>query len=112
MQIKFLENGDVNEFLGSIPKKAREKFFKSMKKTEQGISGEWFKKMAGTKNIWEFRVQHMKMWYRIFAFLYKSKEGLKLILCTSGITKSQNKTPKKDIDRAERIKREYLDSLE
>lgn len=111
-KVEFTDNGDVDSFLGSIPEKAKNKFLICMKKTEQGISGAWFKKMPGTKGLWEFRIQHMKMWYRIFAFLHKSTEGIKLVLCTNGITKDQNKTPKKDIVRAERIKKEYLDSLE
>jgi hypothetical protein len=73
-----------------------------------GIRGEWFKKMAGTNGIWEFRTLHNKTHYRLFAFWHKTAEKQSLIICTNGLVKKTDKTPPGEIERAERIKQAYL----
>jgi hypothetical protein len=79
-----------------------------MDKTKAGLRGEWFKKMSGTDDIWEFRTLFNKTYYRVFAFWHRSGNKETLIVCTNGLVKKTDKTPAEEIERAERIKREYL----
>lgn len=62
----------------------------------------YFSKMPGTDEIWECRIRFGGNIYRIFAFI----EGKEVIL-THGIVKKDQKTPKKEIEQAEKIRREY-----
>jgi len=65
-----------------------------------------FKKLKGS-NIWEFRVRYATTQYRLFAFWDTDKKSL--VVCTHGILKKTQKTPKKEIDKAEQIRKKYLE---
>jgi phage-related protein len=103
LKITFLE--EAIEFLDQLDDKSRKKIFADIRKTEMGLRGEWFRKMPGTDDIWEFRTLFNKTYYRLFAFYDKKTRGL--IVCTNGITKKTDKTPQNEIDKAEAIKRLY-----
>jgi phage-related protein len=64
--------------------------------------------MPGTEDIWEFRTLFNKSYYRVFAFWLKETGKATLIVCTNGLLKKTDKTPPGDIERAERIRRNYL----
>ena len=53
--------------------------------------------------IWEFRTLYNKTAYRLFAFWDKDKETL--VIATHGIIKKTQKTPSKEIEKAEAIKK-------
>ncbi|EOR95615.1 hypothetical protein ADIARSV_1221 [Arcticibacter svalbardensis MN12-7] len=94
---------DVTDFLSELEESAENKFMKAFDKVEKGvIREEYFKKLSNTDGIWEFRIQDKGKWYRILAFF----AGGKIILTTHGFQKKGNKTPKKEIDIAERIKKD------
>jgi len=106
IEIDYLE--EAEKFLDSLDNKARQKVFSDINKTRHGLRGEWFKKMPGTDNIWEFRTLYNKTYYRLFAFWHKTGNKETLIVCTNGLIKKMDKTPPGEIERAERIKRDYL----
>ena len=56
--------------------------------------------------IWEFRTLYNKTAYRLFAFWDKEKETL--VIATHGIIKKTQKTPSKEIAKAETIRKEYF----
>ena len=64
-------------------------------------------KLEGTE-IWEFRTLFNKVKYRLFAFWDTEEETL--VIATHGIIKKTQKTPAKEIAKAERIRQEYFKS--
>ncbi|WP_260393286.1 type II toxin-antitoxin system RelE/ParE family toxin [Riemerella anatipestifer] len=71
--------------------------------TVEKIPTEYFKHMEGTDGLYEIRVQFGNDIFRIFCFF---DEG-KLIVLTNGFQKKTQKTPKKEIEKALKIKKEY-----
>jgi phage-related protein len=67
------------------------------------ISETYFKHVENTNGLYEIRVQSANDIYRIFCFF---DEG-KLIIVANGFQKKDQKTPKKEIERALRIKNDY-----
>ena len=71
--------------------------------TVEKIPTEYFKHMEGTDGLYEIRVQFGNDIFRIFCFF---DEG-KLVVLTNGFQKKTQKTPKKEIEKALKIKEEY-----
>jgi phage-related protein len=63
----------------------------------------YLKHLENTKGLYEIRVQQGKNNYRIFCFFEKEK----LIVATTGFYKKTQKTPKKELQLALRIKEQY-----
>jgi len=99
---------EAEDYFLNLNDKIQAKFLKSFDKTESGIKGPWFEKLTSKESIFEFRERDQDKFYRIFAFWNNDSETKTLILCTHGLDKKNNKTPKSDIDRAIKIKEEYL----
>jgi len=55
-------------------------------------------------NIWECRIRLGPDAYRIFCFF----DGRSVVVLTHGIIKKTQKTPQREIDRAEAYRRDYL----
>jgi hypothetical protein len=66
-----------------------------------------FKKL--TDEIWEFRTKYNGLQYRLFAFWDKTQKSETLIISTHGIVKKVDKVPKAEIEKAERIRKEYFE---
>lgn len=64
-----------------------------------------FKKLAGT-DIWEFRVLHSGIAYRLLSFW--DTESNSLVIVTHGFSKKTQKTPANEIAKAERYKQTYF----
>ena len=94
----------VEKFLNSLSGKVAKKITWVLQLIEDldVVPKTYFSKMSGTEGIWECRIQLGSNIYRIFAFI----DGKEVIL-THGIVKKGQKTPKKEIQQAEKIKREY-----
>lgn len=93
------------EFLESLDNKAREKVAYNITKAMLVVDKELFKKMTGT-DIWEFRTLHRGISYRLLAFW--DTDGETLVVATHGFAKKTQRTPRKEIDKAERIREEYF----
>src|ERR1035438_2655239 len=94
---------EATEFIHRMDEKTREKVFFNIKKTRLGLTGEWFRKMPGTNEIWEFRTLFNKQYIRLFAFWDKRHKEQTLIICTHGLLKTTAKTPKSEIEHAEQL---------
>ena len=70
--------------------------------------GPWFEKLNSKDGIYEFRERDQEKFYRIFAFWHGDSESKTLIICTHGLDKKSNKTPKSEIEKAIRIKELFL----
>jgi len=65
----------------------------------------YFKYLTNTDGIYEIRVEFESNTYRFFSFF---DEG-KLIITINGFQKKTKKIPKSEIEKAQRIKKQYLD---
>lgn len=105
-QFKIILLDEASEFLDSLSEKAYLKVMYNAKKVAGGvIDKELFKKLEGT-DIWEFRTLYNGLCYRLFAFWDTENEVL--VVATHGIIKKSQKTPAKEIRKAEKIRIEYL----
>jgi phage-related protein len=71
--------------------------------TQQQIPTDYFEHMTGTEGLYEIRVKQGSDIFRIFCFF---DEG-KLIVLANGFQKKTQKTPKSEIEKALKIKKEY-----
>ena len=94
------------EFLENLDDKVREKIYYNMKKTQFVNDNELFKKLNDF--IWEFRTLYNSTSYRLFSFWDKINDKETLVVATHGILKKTQKTPPKEIKKAEEIRNQYL----
>ena len=93
-------------FIESLPKSAGDKILSIIHRIECGErNATIFSKLEGTE-IWEFRSLYNKTKDRIFAFWDTQRDTL--VIATHGIVKKTQKTPSKEIAKAERIRQEYF----
>lgn len=93
-------------FIESLPKSAGDKLLGIVHRIEGGeVNSVIFSKLEGTE-IWEFRTLYNKVKYRLFAFWDTQTDTL--VIATHGIIKKTQKTPKKEIAKAEKIRQEYF----
>ena len=104
-KVEFLP--EAVEFMDSLNQKAQQKIYYNIKKAQLTNDPELFKKL--NDNIWEFRTLYNKSHFRIFAFWDKSKGQQTLVLSTHGLIKKTGKTPTTDLDKAERIRKQYFE---
>ena len=98
---------EASAFIEKQPLKAQQKIYYNIFKVEEGVMEvEIFKKLENTE-IWEFRTLYNGISYRLFAFW--DTEQQTLIVATHGIIKKRQKTPKKEIAKAEAIMKQYFD---
>lgn len=96
----------VKAFLDSLSSKHAQKVawvLELVEKLDQ-VPVQYFKKLKGTDDIWEVRVRIGSNSFRILSFI----DGDHLIILTNGFSKKSQKTPKQEIELAERYKIDYL----
>lgn len=93
---------EAEDFLKSLDDRAKEKVSFNIRKTMLGLKGEWFEKMKGTDELFEFRTLYNRQYIRLFAFWDRRNHKKTLIICTHGLIKKTDKTPPADILRAGR----------
>ena len=94
-------------FVRSLPLKVQQKITYNFKKTELGVmDNELFKKLENSE-IWEFRTLFNGNCYRLFSFWDTETETL--VIATHGIIKKSQKTPPKEITKAEEIRKKYFE---
>lgn len=97
----------VEEFLNGLSIKARIKILSDIRKACYSRDNNLFKKLVNT-NIWEFRTEYARIQYRILAFWDKNKN--RLVVTTHGFIKKSQKTPQKEIKKAEQIMKLYYEN--
>ena len=98
---------EAREFLYQIDRKARDKIIFNIDKSKSKTDYDLFKKLKG--EIWEFRTLFNKKHYRIFAFWDKEDKQQTLVIATHGIIKKSDKTPEKEMEKAEQIRLQYFE---
>jgi phage-related protein len=96
----------VKDFLDALPSKAAQKVTWVLRLLEDldVIPVTYFKKLTGTDEIWECRIQFGSNAYRLFCFLVDGD----VVVLTHGFMKKTQKTPKSEIERAEAYRQDYL----
>lgn len=97
---------EARGFLLKLDIKSRDKVIFNIDRAKIKSDNELFKKLKG--EIWEFRTLFSKTHYRIFAFWDKEDKEEALVLATHGIIKKTDKTPEKEIEKAEQIRIKYF----
>ena len=106
IEVALLDEAD--EYLANSHPKVRQRFAVAFEKIELGLKGDWFEKMPGTDELWEVRVDGPQNTHRLFAFWDSRGATSTLVVCTHGLDKKTEKTPARDVNKAERLRREYL----
>jgi len=95
----------VQEFIDSLPGKVAQKIvwvFKLLEDLEI-VPSFYFKKLVGTEEIWECRIQFGYNTYRIFCFFIDNS-----VILTHGFIKKSQRTPAGEIERAEAYRRDFF----
>lgn len=94
------------EFVQNQDLKVRKKIVQNIRRAEQHSDPKFFKKL--TNEIWEFRTLYSGIQYRLLAFWDKEDKHETLVFATHGIIKKTSKVDKKEIDKADKIRLDYL----
>lgn len=104
--ITIMLSEEAKAFIKAQPLKAQQKIYFNIFKVEGGVmDAELFKKLDNS-DIWELRTLFNGICYRLFAFW--DKELGAFVIVTHGIVKKTQKTPKKEIEKAEQFMRAYF----
>jgi phage-related protein len=101
----FLEEAD--DFIAELNDKAAKKIFYNIDIAEQTNDPRLFKKLQN--EIWEFRTSYSGLEIRLLAFWDKTEPKHTLVIATHGFIKKEQKTPRDEIARAERIRKRYFE---
>lgn len=95
------------DFFKAQTQKVRDKIIKVPDIVEQTehIPQNYLKYIEGTNGMFEIRIQLGNNIFRVFCFF----DDNKLVVLLSGFQKKTQKTPKGEIQRAERLMREYYE---
>jgi phage-related protein len=98
------------DFFGSLKPEVKKKFNWTLLliATVDKIPEKCFKHMTGTTGIYEIRVEVGSDIYRVFSFFNKDQ----LVILVNGFQKKSQKTPKKEIELAEKLRKEYFNEKE
>ncbi len=95
-------------FRKTINKEALKKIYEVMTyiMTEETIPSKFFKSITGYHGLFEIRVEYESNIYRIFCCIDKGN----LIVLFNGYTKKSQKAPTNELEKANRIMKEYFQS--
>jgi len=96
----------VQKFFDSLSSKTAQKvaWVLSLVEDFDVVPSTYFKKLVSTEGIWECRIQLGSNAYRIFCFF----DGNSVVVLTHGLIKKTQKTPQREIERAETYRKDYL----
>jgi phage-related protein len=106
-QIIFYEHYFIDFYLDQT-EKVQEKieYVFNILRTVQNVPKKFLDHMKGTDGLYEIRIEFESNIYRIFCCFDKGN----LVVLFNGFQKKSQKTPKKEIDLALKIKDEYFNS--
>ena len=96
----------IEDFLDSLSSKQAQRIAWVLRLVEEidSVPAQYLKKMPGTHDIWEVRVQSASDTIRLLGFLFGSRS----LVLTNGFLKKTAKVPLREIALAEQRKRDYL----
>ena len=103
---KFAALQEAADFIQSQPLDVQRKILYNIDKTAGGVKDRNLFKKLKNSNIWEFKTLYKGISYRLFAFWDNESETF--VIATHGLVKKTQKTPKKEIEKAESIRKEYF----
>ena len=74
--------------------------------TVEKVPEKFLKHLTGTKALYELRIEQGSNIFRVFCFF----DSGNLVVLLHGIQKKTQKTPKGEIEKAEKLKKEYLEN--
>jgi phage-related protein len=100
----------VEDFLKTLDVKTHQKAMAVFEliETLKLIPKKFFKKLVGTDDLWEIRIEFKSNIYRFLCVLHKGH----LVVLTHGFQKKTDKTPTGEIKLAEQYKKEYLERMQ
>lgn len=106
-KIIFFENHFI-EFYQQQDQKVKGKiqYVSELIKQVDQVPEKFLKHLTGTNGLYEIRIEYQSNIYRIFCCF---DEG-KLVVLFNGFQKKAQKTPKKEIDKAEQLMQDYLNN--
>lgn len=95
------------EFFEKLKPEVKKKFNWTLQfiATIDRVPEKYFKHMKNSTGIYEVRVELGSDIYRVFSFFNKEN----LIILVNGFQKKTQKTPKNELDLAEKLKKQYFD---
>jgi phage-related protein len=97
----------VNQFIKGLDQKTIKKILYNIDVAEQTNDSKLFKKLK--REIWEFRTTYGGLQIRLLAFWDKTANKETMVIATHGIIKKVDKVPPKEIEKAERIRKNYFE---
>lgn len=94
-------------FVASQPKAVQDKIAATLARAQQDEDIKWFKALNDT--LWEFRVQHLGLHLRLFAFWVPDTDSDPQVVITSGLIKTSKKLPPESLIEAEHYRLAYLE---
>jgi phage-related protein len=102
---------EAKNFLDLLEPKMMAKSYRTIKMLSEfgpALTLPHSKKIVGTEDLYELRIQVATNICRLFYFYYNNE----LYVILSGFIKKQNKTDPKEIEKALKIRRQYVDEKE
>ncbi len=103
----FYYNNYYLDFFEKLKPEVQKKFNWTLQliATLDRVPEKYFKHITGSTGIYEIRVEVGSDIYRVFSFFDKGQ----LIILLNGFQKKTQKTPKNEIELAEKLKKQYFD---
>jgi phage-related protein len=95
------------DFLAGLAQPVKDKIYWTFRliETIPRVSEKYLKKLEGTDGLFEIRIEYGGDIFRIFCFF---DEG-KLVILLNGFAKKTQKTPRREIKRALRLREQYYE---
>lgn len=107
-RFKVIMSSEADAFLDTLRQDVKDKIIYNVDKVANGyMDKDLFKKLDDT-DIWEFRTLYKGIQYRLLAFWDTDAETL--VIATHGFVKKAQKTPRKEINKAEAVRILYFNS--
>lgn len=96
------------DFLIEQPTRVQDKIFRILEAIEtlERIPTTYLKLLAGTKGLYEARIQLGSDIWRVFCFF----DSGKLVILLNGFQKKRQRTPRQEIAKAEKLMNEYYEN--
>jgi len=98
------------DFFQTLRPKVQRKFNWTLQliETVEKVPKKYLEHLSGTNGLYEIRVEVGTDIFRVFCFF----DAGALIILINGFHKKSQKTPRNEIERAEKLKKQYLDEKE
>jgi phage-related protein len=95
------------DFFESLKPEVQKKFNWTLQliSTLDRVPEKYFKHLTGSTGLYEVRVEFGSDTYRVFCFFDKGK----LVILINGFQKKSQRTPSKELQMAEKLKKQYFD---